>query len=279
MAAKIGKISVTTTTALQNKVANYARTIIQNRLDKVNPVIRNTGAEVIEKYVLGHRVIRALLGYRSLFGVGYDLQAEFGLTSSNAKFGVEIIVKVLKKALKYKVDKTFHKDNRGARVDVIITALDEPDYYDQLYHYGEPLNYTSRKFIISKKGKKRQVGKTYPVNWIQWLLEADRGIGAIVDKLPSIRDYGITYDLYDKDDSRSGRAIMINMRSKDLKTILRMAGSTSKDSSFPYAFPKGAIPARGAKNFVEEIARDPSFRKEMKERVFKELQKALPRTR
>jgi hypothetical protein len=214
-----------------------------------------------------------------LFGVGQDLQAEFGLSAKNSRFAVEIIVKILRKAISYKTDTAWHKDQRGARLDIYITALDEDKYYDQLYSYSEPLSYASRRIIKTKKGRKKSVGPIHQIDWMKWLLEAKDGTSAIEDRLPDIKDYGITYDIWDGDNSRSGRAIMINMKSKNTKAILRMAGATKKDSKFPYEFPQGAKPARGAKNFIDEIARDPSFKKEVKEAVFKELQKAMPRTR
>jgi hypothetical protein len=49
-------------------------------------------------------------------------------------------------------------------------------------------------------------------------------------------------------------------------------------TEFPYEYPKRAIPENGARNFIDEIAQRPEFKKDIKARVTKALSDYLEAT-
>lgn len=208
---------------------------------------------MVEKELRKSKVLRALINPD--IGVrGYDLPAEFGLRPGWGQLAVDIIMMRLLALCQVQIDS--EKGYRIVRgrpsktVEVRWSFLD-PEKYEGKFS-GYPFSYISK----TKQNSRRLIGKGSrrpKIDWMKWLLNARRGHAMMLASIPSVKEYGINYNLGPKQrsSSRSGRAIMNrNTRRNREKIPLKF---------FPYSFPEVAKPSAGYINFIDEIARNPKF--------------------
>jgi hypothetical protein len=305
---RLGKIGISLRETVERKAKEAALKKLEKRVDKVQNIARKETEKVIEQYLKKNRVMRSLAGLQSgsAFGVGLDLQAEFGLKSFLAKKAVDIITEILKNTVRVEIERNDYSRGVGSRLTINISALITSRYKSELLGYGAPLRYVSTAFVslARKRGAKkadihmRRAKKD--INWIKWLLEPYRGIGTIKESIPDIDYYGISYDkkYVSGHHSRSDRAVMVRGDLRETRSIsygevhegeiraggaggigqLRPPPAWKGVTEFPYEYPKRAIPENGARNFIDEIAQRPEFKKDIKARVTKALSDYLEAT-
>lgn len=219
---------------------------------KVNLFLRNRLNRALQK----NRVYKALTN--PSYGVrGKDLVAEFGLTDAEASDLVQIeMMDILLTRATYTDTSEVSKEatdrqSAGVKVNLRGRYLDPDIYYKQLTK--SPFFYYSRKQRSAARKRKGFRGSTYKIEWMKWLLEAYRGSAAIYSTIPNVKSYGITYDLAQGMTrfSRSGRALMLRKTPTNKQRL--------ESRYFPYTMPEVARPRAGARNFIDEVARDKNF--------------------
>ncbi len=262
MAKKFKLKTVKVTTRLDKKFSDpryIARTFF-SRIEKTKVATDKAIRIAIERELRKNKVIQALINPQ--VGVrGYDLPAEFGLKPDQAQQAVETLIGILLTTCRVNIEQGTIRTVRG-KPSVAVTIRSEylnPENYTK-YLSGYPFSYISK----TRNNSRTLRGKNNPrpkIDWMKWLLEANKGMNTILGTIPSVRDYGISYELTGRQKalSRSGRAIML----KDSGHNLRRG--TAKN--FPYKFPKVAKPSAGFKNFIDEIARNPRFTDRLQQRI------------
>ena len=265
---RLGSLKATTRIDPRFKAMNHIKTRIDSRLSKLKERADRIVQGEIEKHVKKSRVYKALtnppLGVR-----GYDLPAEFGLFPGEGEEAANLMLYILKGTGEALVEPgvIIKRTRQGSGVSVKTTVhfLNPKKYLNHFtkrpFWHQHPKKYKNKKAFARRV---RMAGGTFSekserIDWMQWLLEAHRGDRAIHATLPSVKQYGISYDI-DPAFSRSGRALMLNRnkpRNRDRMPL----------KYFPYTFPEVAKPKAGAKNFIDEIANDPKFITNLDKRV------------
>jgi len=229
---------------------------LQKRISKLEPKVNVFIRNRIRNALRKNRVYKAFVN--PPYGVrGSDLVAEFGLTDSEASelIQIEMMDILLFRATNIEHSETSKeasgKQSAGVTVRLKGRYLDPDKYYKDLTK--APFFYYSRKQRSAARKRKGFRGSTYKIEWMKWLLEAYRGNAVIYSSLNNIKSYGITYDLEHgmARFSRSGRALMLRKTPTNKKRL--------ESRYFPYTMPEIARPRAGAKNFIDEVARDKDF--------------------
>ena len=229
---------------------------LKSRVEKLEPQINTFVRNKIRDSLRKNRVYKAFVS--PPYGVrGSDLIAEFGLTDSEASelIQIEMMDILLFRATNIEHSETFKQasgqQSAGLTVRLKGRYLDPDKYYKDLTK--SPFFYYSRKQRSSARKSRGFAGSSYKIEWMKWLLEAYRGNAAIYSSLNNIKSYGITYDLQRgmARFSRSGRALMLRKTATNKQRL--------ESRYFPYTMPEIARPRAGARNFIDEVARDKEF--------------------
>lgn len=278
---KVSAIKQTTRVDPRFKTMNHIKKIVDRRLDKLRKSTNNIVQSEIEKAVTRSRVYRALtnppLGVR-----GYDLPAEFGLLPGEGEDAANLLLYILKNTGDATVETgaILRRTRLGTGVATTtrVSFLDPAKYVSALskrpFWHEHPKKYKNKRAFARRV---REAGGTFSdsgtgarIDWMQWLLNARRGDNAMLATLPSLKNYGISYDIQDPAFSRSGRALMLNRDKQRNRKRMPL-------KYFPYSFPEVGVPKAGAKNFIEEIATDKKFTGRMNNRIKAAVERILIR--
>lgn len=243
------------TTRLDRKFTDpeYIKRTFDTRLEKVRRETLNALQNSIDKEIRKNPVIRALLNPQ--LGVrGYDLPAEFGLVPGQAEQAVAEFVSTIIRTCKVNIEpETFIRRVRG-KPSVAVTirvSLANPEDYETAFN-DYPFAYRSAPSGKKLRGRGRG-NISHRIEWMNWLLAGRGAQSEMLGTIPSVKNYGISYDLKrgQSSISRSGRAVMVRDTANNRDRLaIRF---------FPYEFPEVAKPRAGYKNFVDEIFKNPQF--------------------
>lgn len=204
------KVKASSKTNYQRKFFKQALKTIEEREIRAKEKGKERAGDVIEKHLRKNTVIRSLLGANAGEGSGKDLQAEFGLKTDVATQAVEKLIKILREKVYIKrLKKEIYKSKTGARLEFEVSGLSSRSYQEDLLMGSYPFSYISTGHSYTQLHASKVNKRSYKINWMKWLVQANRGISNIVNDLPDIKQFGITYDINKRDFSRSGRALMI----------------------------------------------------------------------
>ncbi len=261
--AKIKLKTKTIVTRLSPRYANpsviagrfFART--EKTKQQMMMVMRDAIEKELKKSKFMNALIDPQLGVR-----GQDLPAEFGLPVGAAKLAYDVIMIRLLSTCKVsaEIGPVRRVRNRPSSTITIKYEYLNPVLYQDKFD-NDPFSYYSENRATRKKLIGRSGGYKYKIDWMKWVLDAKRGNKAMLGTLPSLKSYGIGYDLTTNQQkySRSGRALMFKNTSKNRQKIAI--------KNFPYEFPEAAIPSAGYKNFIEAIANNPKFTSRLNRRL------------
>jgi hypothetical protein len=233
---------------LFDEVNRQAIVILKRAVDKAIPKIYDQVKEAVIERLKITTVYQELVG--SSFG-GRNIRAEFGLTDEMAESAAQSLLQIIGDTVN-KPQPSIQQTSRSFNIKVNVSAL-APSRYEDLFRNGS-------EFRHNNPGG----NETVDIRWMEWLLDRATDVA---------EGFGITYFLYDGEESRSGQAIMI-------PAFIAGAGSNSPNPRYkgPYTLPLSLVPSGKSKNFIEEMVNDNRFVARIKSLVTSEINTQISRS-
>lgn len=282
----------TSTTKFQKHLTERIKAIVLPRIEKAIPAITESAKFVVETFVTGDPVYRGLSGDFSGSEDGTDLQAEFGIT--DGKTQMEAFLKMLLETVHVSVSPKITTSGKNGIGTITVKALNEREFKNraisEFQYPSEPTENKQAKFArkldkqkIKGRAKTKQLSEfkqrnTHNIRWMNWVLNADRGTREMEKDLPDIRNYGIAYDLTDKQKgfSRTGRALMFQKNDYKAKKPKKNGKIGSRIKEFPYRLPDILRTDNG--NFVVDIALSKKYQKRMRDVITQVIKNQMRKT-